>query len=232
MGSRANRLPHPKWLICAAISLLAFGMSWWPGAIQQFRYDRNAILVGEVWRLVTGHLVHLNMTHLLINLIGLFLLCELLWDVLPLRHGVGILLATMLGASLMLWWLDPAVVWYVGLSGVLHGLWAGCALAGALNLQAESAAPSGRKKGAWGAPGEEVRWLCVGALLLLAVKLASELVAGAELSGISAASRLIGAPVVTVAHRHGALIGLAYVVVWQASRWLRQERLRRLAVQG
>jgi rhomboid family GlyGly-CTERM serine protease len=223
-----NRLPQPKWMLCAGVSIVAAALSWWPGAMQHFRYDRDAILSGQVWRLVSGHLVHLNTTHLMVNLAGLLLLCELLWNALPLRHGLGILLASTVGVSLMLWWLDPAVTWYVGLSGVLHGLWAGCALAGLLTLAAGGAASSSRKN-AQGEVGREARWLCVGALLLLGVKLGMEYVAGVELSSTSTAAHWIGAPVVTAAHRYGAMIGLAYVLAWQASGWLRQAKP---AIQG
>ena len=32
------------------------------------RYEREAVLDGELWRLVTGHLVHLGWSHTVLNL--------------------------------------------------------------------------------------------------------------------------------------------------------------------
>jgi rhomboid family GlyGly-CTERM serine protease len=220
MGPAPNRLPQPKWILCAGVSVIAASLTWYPGALQHLRYEREAIASGEIWRLLTGHLVQLNTAHLLANLAGLLLLCELLWHALPVRHGIGMLLASTLGVSLMLWSLDPAITWYVGLSGTLHGLWAGCALAGILALHGDAAA-AGPTSGDRGAARRGALWFGVGALLLLALKLGMEYAGGANLVTTSAASRLIGAPIVTAAHRYGAFSGLVYVLVWQASSWLR-----------
>jgi rhomboid family GlyGly-CTERM serine protease len=223
MALATSRLPQPKWLLCAGVSVLAASVTWYPGAIQHLRYDRPAIASGEVWRLLSGHLVQLNSTHLFANLAGLFLLCELLWRTLPPRHGVGILLASTLGVSLMLWSLDPSIIWYVGLSGTLHGLWAGCALASILTLDGAPPA-SGPCSVGPGAANREALWLGVGALLLLGLKLALEYAGGEALSTGSTASRWIGAPIVTAAHRYGAFTGFMYILVWRASCWVRQAK--------
>ena len=95
--------------------------------------------------------MHLNLRHLLLNLLGLILICELLWDDLVLLEVLALLLVSGLGVSLLLWLNQPQLIWYAGLSGVLHGLWAGCAGAGLW-----------RKKNLF----------FVGALLLLGAKLA------------------------------------------------------------
>jgi rhomboid family GlyGly-CTERM serine protease len=220
MGLATVRLPQPKWMLCAGVSVLAAIFTWYPGALQHFRYDREAILSGEVWRLFTAHLVQLNTLHLIANLVGLLLVCELLWQALPLRHGVGILLASTFGVNLMLWCLNPTITWYVGLSGVLHGLWAGCAITGIFVSGSDPAA--GPNAGRVSAAGRESLWIGVGALLLLGMKLGLEFAGSGGVSTTSAASQWIGAPVVTAAHRYGALTGLLYILVWQASGWLRQ----------
>ncbi|MDB5855006.1 MAG: Rhomboid family protein [Herminiimonas sp.] len=220
MGLATVRLPQPKWMLCAVVSVLAAIFTWCPGALQHLRYDREAILSGEVWRLFTAHLVQLNTLHLIANLVGLLLVCELLWQALPLRHGVGILLASTFGVNLMLWCLDPTITWYVGLSGVLHGLWAGCALGGMSTFASDLTA--GPHSGMNSAAGRDALWIGVGALLLLGVKLGLEFAGSGGVSTTSAASQWIGAPVVTAAHRYGALSGLLYILAWQASGWLRQ----------
>lgn len=99
-------------------------------ARQWLRYNREAIEAGQVWRLITCHLVHLNSNHALLNLSG-FLLCSWFFDdLLRLRH---LLLWFGLSAPLVglgFYWLDPQLTWYVGLSGILHGYFIMCLLLG------------------------------------------------------------------------------------------------------
>src|SRR3569623_2737413 len=45
-----------------------------PDASVALRYERAAILDGEMWRLVSGHLVHLGWSRLVLNLAGLALI--------------------------------------------------------------------------------------------------------------------------------------------------------------
>src|SRR5579859_5221922 len=61
------------------------------------RYDRVAILHGEVWRLVTGDFVHLGAGHLLEDMAGLVLLWLLFADVMPGWRMPVIVLAGCLG---------------------------------------------------------------------------------------------------------------------------------------
>ncbi|KQP37002.1 rhombosortase [Pseudorhodoferax sp. Leaf274] len=94
-----------------------------PDAWQQaLRYERAAVLQGELWRLWTGHLVHLGWVHWALNALGL-LVYALLADRPPapltlLRQWF--VLAT--GISLLFVALVPTLAHYVGLSGVLYGL--------------------------------------------------------------------------------------------------------------
>ena len=92
------------------------------------RYDRGAIAAGGWWRLLTAHMVHLDLHHLLLNELGLVLIWALFaGDYDPLEWCI-IVLSGALAISCGLWWLSPRVSWYVGLSGVLHTIMgAGCA---------------------------------------------------------------------------------------------------------
>lgn len=92
------------------------------GARATLRFERAALLDGELWRLFTAHLVHLGWAHWALNALGL-VLCGVLANPLP---SPGRLLACVaglgLGVSLMLLAFDPSLTHYVGLSGVLYGL--------------------------------------------------------------------------------------------------------------
>jgi rhomboid family GlyGly-CTERM serine protease len=145
------------------------------------RYERLAIENGEYWRLVTAHLVHLSIGHLWPNLAALAILGLLLDDVF--RNAdwwwVAAVSAAAIDAGLYLY--QPGVFWYVGLSGVLHGVVAG----GAIALF--------------------TRHRVLGAVLALGLtaKLGFEQIFGA----VPFTAESVGGPVVVSAHLYGALGG-------------------------
>jgi rhomboid family GlyGly-CTERM serine protease len=96
---------------------------------QWCRYDRAAVLQGEYWRLLSGHLVHASWYHLIENLAGVGLLAALFPRDYSLRQWLFVTLFCTLGIDLGLVCNEPQLEWYVGLSGVLHGLLAAGAIA-------------------------------------------------------------------------------------------------------
>ncbi len=86
------------------------------------RYDREGILHGEIWRVFTAHIVHLGWQHLLMNLAGLFLIWALFGRMLGNRAWIMVLLLSAIAITLGLMFFNIHIRWYVGLSGVLHGL--------------------------------------------------------------------------------------------------------------
>jgi rhomboid family GlyGly-CTERM serine protease len=86
------------------------------------RYDRQGLEHGELWRLVTGHLVHLGWQHALLNLAGLGLMWALFFGDYSPRQWLLVLVAAALAIDAGFWFLEPQLAWYVGLSGALHGV--------------------------------------------------------------------------------------------------------------
>ncbi|MDZ7829975.1 MAG: rhombosortase [Halofilum sp. (in: g-proteobacteria)] len=159
------------------------------GAESYLRYDRYAIGDGEVWRLVSGHFVHLGTAHLAVNVAGLALVALLVGRHLSLRAWGATLLVCCLVTAGGLLWLSPNVRWYVGLSGVLHGL----LIAGA--------AHAARR-------GPERTFNAV-VLAIVGAKLGWEQFVGA----LPGTSRLAGGSVIVDAHLFGAVGGLAVAVL-------------------
>ncbi len=86
-------------------------------------YQRRAVESGELWRLLTGHLTHLGWGHLLMNLLGFWLIVQLFFrKMMPFTACFSGLILLTLGTSAGLHLLNPGLDWYRGLSGVLHGL--------------------------------------------------------------------------------------------------------------
>lgn len=147
-------------------------------------YEREALADGQWWRALSGHFVHLGRVHAALNLgglVALLLLCPKRLRAFEWMRRIGVL---TLAVSALLYVAAPTVDRYVGLSGVLHGLFV-------LGL-----VPMARE-------GDRVAMAC---LLLLVLKLAWEQIVGPSLDE----ERLIGGAVVTLAHLFGTLAALAY----------------------
>ncbi|MFC6634731.1 rhombosortase [Microbulbifer taiwanensis] len=146
-------------------------------------FDRAALGEGQWWRLLSGHLVHTNAMHLLLNggaVAALWLLHGQFYRV-PVYLGLVALLSLVISLGLWAWFPDVAL--YGGLSGVLHGLFC------------------------WGACRDMAQRRLSGALLLAGCwgKVAWELFAGPS----AATAELIEAEVAVSSHLLGALAGSA-----------------------
>lgn len=136
VGSRHGRpeLPWRTLLLCliAIAAFLALGP-----APEAWVYDRAAIAHGEWWRLLSGHWVHSDGGHATWNIAALALSGLMFERSLRWRLPLALLLATA-GVDAWLWWGEPALQLYCGLSGVLNGLIA----AGLLQLWRELRHPA------------------------------------------------------------------------------------------
>ncbi|MCE0558311.1 MULTISPECIES: rhombosortase [unclassified Motilimonas] len=76
----------------------------------------------QAWRFLTASFCHTNSYHFAINSAGLIVIWQLFKPHLPwLRLSTLIIIISSL-VGLSLWLFNPDVIWYVGLSGTLHGL--------------------------------------------------------------------------------------------------------------
>ncbi len=122
----------PRWQAGLALALPALVASALPDALAALAWQRGAIADGQWARLLTAHFAHLDAHHLLFNLLGLVVIIDLLLERWAWRELAPLLAGSALGCSLLLWYFEPELQWYAGLSGLLHGLWAGAALHGCL----------------------------------------------------------------------------------------------------
>ncbi len=111
------------WFIPILLVVVALGIAFGgDDARLALRFDRIWIIEGESWRLVSGHLTHLGWSHFALNCAGLLLVWFLVGDRFdPLGWWI-IIGTTIMAINLGLFFLTPQLVWYVGLSGLLHGL--------------------------------------------------------------------------------------------------------------
>jgi len=173
----------PGMTLAVAAALALFG-NWGREAL---RYDRIAIADGEIWRLVSGHFVHLGWSHLALNGVGFGLIWYLAAARFRVRQWLLLSCAVIAGIDLGFWFLQPQLVWYVGMSGLLHGLLAAGTVSGIRDRQPEF-------------------WL-IGVFLV--AKLAYEQLVG-PLPGSEGTT---GGSVVVAAHLYGAVSG-ALAALW------------------
>lgn len=174
----------------ALLTLLACALQVFGGP-EAWRLERGFVLA-EPWRLLTGHLVHVGWVHLLMNLVGAALAWLLVGHVFAARQWAWVTLICIVGIDGGLLAFSPAVHWYAGFSGVLHGMLA----AGAIASVARAPATAG---------------LLLGGLVL---KLALEQLG----LGPMGTAQLIGAPVMVDAHLYGAVAGGAGALVLRTWR--------------
>jgi rhomboid family GlyGly-CTERM serine protease len=172
---------HVLWLLLFLISFLLQFFN----LVDDWRFNRGLVEQGRVWLLFSGHIVHLNWSHWLLNMAGLAIVAFFFSTHASLKQWLVVILvsACVISAGL-LWWM-PEIHYYVGLSGVLHGLF----LYGALR---------------------EIRFYpasgCVLTTVLLA-KLCWEFFNGA----LPGSQEMAGGRVLTEAHLLGAIGG---ILVW------------------
>ena len=146
-----------------------------------FLYERHALESGEIWRLLSGHLTHLNNKHLILNMIAWVIIFFLGFNYLSPLKWVVLLLVFSLAISAGLYYFVPEIIFYGGFSGVLHGYFAYILIE-------------------WIKSGQKVAWLI---LLLLIAKVIAE-----NFSDLgSSTAEYLDLRVVTEVHLIGVIIG-------------------------
>ncbi|MCF1503414.1 rhombosortase [Afifella sp. H1R] len=119
--------PRLPWFTLGLAALTAALYALAGGAPSGLVYDRAAIEAGEVWRLVTGHLVHLDLHHLGYNL-GALLALGIAYELAPFggprRLALHIFGFGALAVTATLLAVFPDTLRYCGLSAVLNTLYA------------------------------------------------------------------------------------------------------------
>ena len=110
-----------KFIYAVLIALIAIFCTYYQ---ELFLYQREALEQGEIWRLFSGHFVHLNNKHLILNLIAWFIIFFLGVNHLSVMRWMTLLIILTLSISAGLYYFVPTVIFYGGLSGVLHGYFA------------------------------------------------------------------------------------------------------------
>jgi len=150
---------------------------------QLLRYDALAISDNnQYWRLFTAHFTHLSWSHLWLNVAGLILVFVFFAACLSPNYWIISFLIASICISVLIYFFNPEIRWYVGLSGVLHTLFI---LGGIADIQVR-------------------KWEGISFTVIILAKVIYEQIAG-PLPGSEEAA---GGPVLVDAHFYGAMMGL------------------------
>jgi len=119
--SLRSLLPGPPPWVFLAVSVAVLIMQLNPAWRDALLYDRSALARGEWWRIWTGHLVHFGWPHFVADAGLLFILGWLL----EARHpwfSYTALVVMPAFISAVIWWGEPTMLRYGGLSAVNLGL--------------------------------------------------------------------------------------------------------------
>jgi rhomboid family GlyGly-CTERM serine protease len=110
------------WLIGLAAAVLVLFWACGDRVTYALQYRRSAILEGEWWRLLTGHLVHAGFRHMALNVAGGLIMVALFVRTYSRSQWLVILLASLIAIDIGFLLCDRNLESYVGFSGVLHGV--------------------------------------------------------------------------------------------------------------
>ncbi len=189
---------HIIWLLLFLISFTLQAFDW----VDSWRFNRTLVEQGDVWLLLSGHIVHPNWSHWLLNMAGLAIVAFFFSSHASLKQWLMVIMVSAVIISAGIWWWMLDIVYYVGLSGVLHGLF----LYGALR---------------------EIRFYPVSGYVLTVV-LFSKLLWEFFYGALPGSEDMAGGRVLTEAHLLGAVGG---GLVWLAGclqGWLVLKKVKRL----
>src|SRR5210317_1674528 len=94
--TRLDASPVLSWLVPGVVMLLALALMLAGDSGREWlRFERAGIASGEAWRLVTGHFVHLGISHTILNLAGLILVWLLAGRAYPWQKWLWIMTGSM-----------------------------------------------------------------------------------------------------------------------------------------
>lgn len=178
---KAQFMPY---LVVACLSIVLYFLGDMATDLSEF--SRQALEHMQWWRLVTAHFVHTNGIHLLLNLTGLLLLWLLHGEYTEPRSFYLLLIILTIVVSSGVYFFSLHLASYVGLSGVLHGVFA------------------------WGVI-QDIKWKRKSGYLLL-LGLTIKIIEEQWFSSNELMGNLIQAKVAVDAHLYGAIGGLILAV--------------------
>ncbi len=195
MNARSGRAAGGAFWVAVGMAMIGAVLMVAGPAAGLLVYDREAILAGDWWRLLTGHFVHFSWSHYLLDALVL-MAAGMMIQRRRLRGFVAVNAAAAVVIGGLVFLAAPSVRFYAGFSGLAYA---------ALSYLAMDLISTGGRGGRLGV-------IC---LLALATKLAWETATGMPLL---AGEPAMGWIVLPAAHLGGVAVGMIAGAYWLAVR--------------
>ena len=179
------------WEVTSIIILTCITYLFSYQSMRLFAFYHSALSELEFWRVLTASFCHTNLNHLLMNIVGLVVTVLLFLETYQKYPLWPIIIFNSVFVGLGIFFFDPSIQSYVGLSAVLHGLFSFAVI------------DDIKRKDKWG-------WI-LGAGII--GKLAHEQIFGASQITIEQ----IGGPVLINGHLYGAIAGVIFYCLYPLS---------------
>ena len=120
--SRLNFLPIQLHKITLPLLVITIAIIAFLFESNLFQYQRNLFESGEFWRGFTSHFLHTNINHLILNISAVALLWALHGQYYSFKSYLTVFVFSAVMTTLGVYLYSPEITQYVGLSGVLHGI--------------------------------------------------------------------------------------------------------------
>jgi len=110
-------------LLVILMSILAFIFN-----VEALSFQRELFIKGQLWQGFTGHFLHTNFNHFILNISAVILLWLLHGQYYNFVNYTLVFGVSAITTTFGVYMFSPEITQYVGLSGVLHGLfiWGAC----------------------------------------------------------------------------------------------------------
>lgn len=127
------------WILAVVVALTGLLLAAGGAPVREaLAWQRDALASGQLWRLISGHFVHLGWSHLGLNLAGLTLVAWLVGYRFSWLRWLVIGALSIAAMDLGFWFIHRSLDGYVGLSGLLYGLLVAGLLAGVVRRDREA----------------------------------------------------------------------------------------------
>ena len=117
-----NSLPLKKHQIYLPLAVVFLSSIAFLFDSAHLHFQRNLFIDGEFWRGLTGHFLHTNLNHFLLNISAVILLWTLHGKFYTFINYFTVFVICAITTTFGIYVFSPEIIQYVGLSGILHGL--------------------------------------------------------------------------------------------------------------
>jgi rhomboid family GlyGly-CTERM serine protease len=110
------------WFSIIIMALICLTTMLPEASVHNLALVHDKVAEGEIWRIVTSQFVHLGFNHTVLNLVGYLIISASFREDILAKEEATALFISVIGVGLGIFFFNPEIGWYVGLSGAIYGI--------------------------------------------------------------------------------------------------------------